>query len=54
MAFKDKETTKKQGQPARAKNPKEKEPQPPFAKQSQPAPGQESRMQPQPDYGEKS
>lgn len=37
-----------------SKNPREKEPQPPFPEQQQPTPGLESEMSPAPDYGEKS
>jgi len=33
------------------RDPKEKQPQPPFAKQAQESPGSESEMAPKPDYG---
>src|SRR6185312_12173418 len=35
-------------------NPKTQEAQPPFPEQKQPYPGEESEMQPKPDYGEAS
>jgi NAD(P)-dependent dehydrogenase (short-subunit alcohol dehydrogenase family) len=35
-------------------DPRQKEAQPPYPKQHQPVPGQESQMQPKPDYGEQS
>ena len=36
------------------RNPLERQPNPPFPEQTQPAPGLESKMQPRPDYGEES
>lgn len=39
---------------ARNPDPRTAGPQPPFPKQTQPAPGHEGRMEPEPDYGEQS
>ncbi len=48
------DSAKQKQQTSQVKDSKEKEPKPPFAKQSQSVPGQEGQMQPQPDYGEQS
>jgi len=40
--------------PNRLQDPRERGPKPPFARQDQPYPGSEARMQPEPDYGEDS